>query len=139
MKSSASAILFVLAARLLAQTGESPARPVAPKENVSAATLVKAGDGTAVVRLGAGGLETVKVGDRVGATKAVVKEIGAGRIVLEEIFTGADGRPNRALIVIKEGERGGTRYLQRSDEKPKVGTRIVSPPAAKSAPAKKPH
>ena len=95
-----------------------------------------------MIRVGTGALEKANVGDLVGTTKAVIKEISTGRIVLEETFTDKDGRQNRALIVINEGERGGTRYLQRSDEPRFTGTTLVpvSPaaPATTKTPPKKP-
>ena len=105
------------------------------EEPVTNLTLVKASDGAAVIRGSSSRLEKVSIGDLVGATRAVVKEISSGRIVLEEAFTEMDGKPNRALIVIKEGERGGTRYLQRAGEPAITGTKplIVMPAAPASA------
>lgn len=122
--------------RLARPAQTSPAREIAVKEPVGALTLIKVGDGLAVIRFGTGSLEKVRVNDVVGATKAVVKEIGAARIVLDEAFTGVDGRPNRALIVIKEGERGGTRYLQRADEPRITGTKPA--PVTTAEPGVKP-
>jgi hypothetical protein len=90
-----------------------------------AITLVKATDGTAIVRIN-GALTKVRAGDRLEAPKALVREVTRGRLVLEETFTGTDGKPNRALIVIREGETGGTRYLQRP-EKPKPSATKVTP------------
>ena len=104
--------LVVWAATAVAQ--DAP-RHVYAEALTSAVSLTKATDGIAVVRVGAGALEMVKPGDLIGTTKAVVKEITAGRLVLEETFVEKDGKPNRARIVIREGERGGTRYLQRPD------------------------
>ena len=116
-------------------------RQVAADGAISETMLVKASDGVAVIRIRAGALEKVKVGDLVGTTKAVIKEISTGRIVLEETFTAKDGGPNLALIVIKEGERGGTRYLQRADEPHFTGTRPVqvtpaTPDVVKPSPKK---
>ncbi len=121
----------------------SPAH-VAAGESVDVLRLIKTSDTTAVIRAGSGPIHTVKVDDVVGVTKAVVKEIGAGRLVLEETLTDKDGKPNRALIVFQEGERGGTRYLQRPGEPAFTGTRplIVMPAApdpAKPAPKKPPQ
>ena len=100
VRSSLLALCFaMISAPAFAQTG--------------AIALVKAGTGVAVIRAGTGPLQMVRVGDRIGSTKALVTHVGAGRIVLEEMFTDADGKPNRALIVIREGETGGTRYLRR--------------------------
>lgn len=77
--------------------------------------MVKGSDGAAIVRVEAGQLHTVRVNDRLGSTRAVVTEVSGGRMVLDESFRGGDGRPNRALIIMEQGRRGGTRYLQRSD------------------------
>lgn len=94
-------------------------------------TLVRATADMAVVRSAAGALEKISAGDLVGTTKAVVKEITPGRLVLEESFIDKDGKPNRALIIIKEGERGGTRYLQRAGEPAITGTKpLIAMPAA---------
>jgi hypothetical protein len=137
----AAAFLFVATGIATAQTS-GPVNHVAADAAVSDITLVRASDTTAVIRSGAGVLDTVKVADLIGATKAVVREIATGRLVLEEVFTGKDGKPNRASIVIKEGERGGTRYLQRGDE-PLTGTRPliapVTPGSDKPAPKKPPQ
>lgn len=124
--------VWMLVAGAAATAAQPPlSRDVVASAAVETVTLIKAGDGLAVIRAAAGPLEKVKVGDRLGTTRARVTEIGAGRIVLEETFTAADGRPNRALIVIKEGERGGTRYLQRPDEPRIVG---VKPAVVKTVP-----
>lgn len=135
---------------LLAAVHPAAMQPRAPSTNHAAAgvaisdiTLVKASDTTAVIRSRAGALETVKVADLVGATRAVVKEITPGRLVLDDAFTGTDGKSNRAVIVIKEGERGGTRYLQRPDEPPISATKPLmvmpaAPDAAKPTPKKPP-
>jgi hypothetical protein len=120
-------------------------RDVAVEKPVAETTLVKASDGIAVIRVAKGPMERVTVGDRIGLTKAVVTEISSGRLVLEEPFTGRDGKANRALIIVKEGETGGTRYLQRADEPRFTGIKplVIAPPAApesaKPAPKKPPQ
>ena len=93
-------------------------------------TLIKAVEGAAVVRVN-GALTKLRAGDRLESPKALVREVARGRLVLEETFTGADGKPNRALVVIREGETGGTRYLQRPD--------TPKPPATKVTPARPPQ
>jgi hypothetical protein len=111
------------------QTPHTSPRHVASTADVQNLTVLRSASGRAVVRFGAGALETVVVGDRVGRTQAIVKRIAAGRMVLEEPFTGQDGRPNHALIVIADGQTGGTRYLSRSDQPtpPAVRRSIVVP------------
>jgi hypothetical protein len=120
-----------------------------PEGDLQTLTLVQSTDGRAVVRFGSGPLEVVTVADRLGKNKAEVKEISAGRMVLDETFTGQDGHPNRAQIVIKDGETGGKRYLLRNDEPPVRAVRpqivvptrepVKKPPAAKKPPdTKKP-
>ena len=108
------------------------AADVAPEGDLTQMTLMNASDKQAVVRFGGRGpLYLIAVGDRIGKSKATVKEIALNRIVLDEAFTGADGRPNRATIVLKKGETGGTRSLRRLDGAPPTGRRpvIVEPPA----------
>ena len=130
MRKTSSALFLCVALAvgpLRAQTapaGEG-SRRLAAESSIPSISLVKASDGLAVIRAGTGPLEKITIGDLVGTTKAVVTEISTGRIVLEEGVTGKDGGPNRALIIFKEGERGGTRYLQRADEPPFTGTRPV--------------
>jgi hypothetical protein len=111
-------------------------RAIAADQEISVMTLVKSSLNQAVVRFGSEPLEKVSVGDRLGKTRAEVKEIVAGRLVLEETFTGKDGQPNRAQIVLKDGETGGTRYLRRLDEPPLVGVKpiVVDPKAAPKKP-----
>jgi hypothetical protein len=105
--------------------------------------LVKASNGSAVVRAG-GVLEKIATGDRIGKTKAVATEITAEHVVLDETFIDQDGKPNRARIVFKEGERGGTRYQQRAGE-PSVTATVpliampAAPETAKPAPKKPPQ
>ncbi|HET6370570.1 MAG TPA: hypothetical protein VFG95_05195 [Nitrospiria bacterium] len=101
------------------------AKEVGADRELSELVLVKSIDGKAVVRFGAGPMEVVSVGDRLGTNKAEVKEIGAGRLVLEEVFTGKDGRPNRAEVILKDGEKGGERFLARPEEEPMPSTRSL--------------
>ena len=101
------------------------AREIGADRELSDLILVKSGEGKAVVRFGAGRLEVIGIGDKVGRHQAEVKEIGAGRLVLEELFTGKDGRPNRAEVILKEGKQGGERYLARPEEAPPPSTRSL--------------
>ena len=133
-----------LSAQRTADQPGAPPKHVLVLEPMSATMLVKASDGIAVIRVTKGPMERVRVGDLIGLSRAVVREIAPGRLVLEETFTAKDGGPNLALIVIKEGERGGTRYLQRADEPRFTGTRpvqvtpatpdVVKPPPKKPGP-----
>jgi hypothetical protein len=136
-------LLVTASGTAAAQTSGLAVNHVAVDVAVSDITLVRASDTTAVIRSNAGALHIVKLADLIGAAKAVVKEITPGRLVLEEIFTGKDGKPNRASIVIKEGERGGSRYLQRADEPPLTGTKPlivpITPAATTPAPKKPPR
>jgi hypothetical protein len=127
-------VLTVVNAQAAGTSEQQPAH-VLPTERVEAITLVRATDGQAVIRAATGPLTKIAAGDRLGVTKAVVTEIAGGRLVLEETFIDKDDRPNRARIVIIEGERGGTRYLQRSGERPITGSRplIVMPAAPEPA------
>ena len=119
-------------------------RHVVAEKTVGETTLIRTSNGIAVIRVTKGPMERVRVGDLIGLSRAVVREIAPGRLVLEETFTAKDGGPNLALIVIKEGERGGTRYLQRADEPHFTGTRpvqvtpatpdVVKPPPKKPGP-----
>jgi hypothetical protein len=149
MAKTNSAFLLCLALCAAPARGQTPSAAGAPRHvatdaAVSSIVLVKASDAVAVVRVGAGALEKLRAGDLVAKTKAVVKEISSQRLVLEETFVEKNGKPNRALIVIKEGERGGTRYLQRADEPPLTGTKPLivmpaTPDPAKPAPKKRPQ
>ena len=134
-------MLTLSASAASAQTASPKASHAAATTAVSEITLIKASDGVAVIRARDGALDKIKVGVLVGTTKAVVKEISAARLVLDETFTDKDGKSNRALIVMKEGERGGTRYLQHNDEPGFMGTRprpvAPEPPEAKPKPAPK--
>ncbi len=94
------------------------AREIGADEDLSQLTLVRSAQGKAVVRFGTGPLVMVSVGDRLGRHQAEVKEIEAGRLVLEESFTGGDGNPNVALIILKDGEKGGKRYLLHPEGRP---------------------
>jgi hypothetical protein len=118
-------------------------RVVATGAAVSALVLVKASDGAAIIRTAGTQVEKITVGDLIGMTRAVVKEITPRRLVLEETFTGKDGKPNRALIIMAEGKSGGTRYLQRADEAPAIDVKPVpvapgSPYGAKPSPKNPP-
>jgi hypothetical protein len=86
----------------LAQTKDP--RTVGSEKNLSDLVLVRSTGGSAVVRFGNDPLEVVKVGDRLGRNRAEVIEIERKRLVLEERFTGRDGAPNRAQIVLRDGE-----------------------------------
>jgi hypothetical protein len=126
------------------QASTSTPRHVAAEGAVSDMIVVRATTQAAVIRVGNGPMETIAVGDFIGSTKAVVKEISSGRVALDEPFSDKDGKPNRALIIIKEGERGGTRYLQRSDEPPALDAKPIapdmkSPYGAKPTPKKPPQ
>lgn len=107
----------------------APRDPVAVTEDLSDLTLLKVSNGNGIVRFGGKELLIVRVGDRLGRNKAEIKEIAAGRVVLEETVLGADGRPNRARVTLKEGEKGGTRVLLRNEEEPPAATRqrVVTP------------
>jgi hypothetical protein len=106
--------------------GSEATRQVGRDQDVDRLTLVRSAPGTAVIRFAAGPLTALSVGDRLGRTRAKVTEIDAGRMVLEETFTDANGRPNRAYIVFKDGERGGKRYLQRPEGTPPAAARPVT-------------
>ena len=107
----------------------APRAPLGVTENLPDLTLLKVSNGNAIVRFGAKELLIVRVGDRLGRNQAEIRDVAPGRIVIEETFTGADGRPNRALVTLKEGEKGGTRVLLRNEEEPPAATRqrVVTP------------
>jgi hypothetical protein len=133
---------FVSAGAALGQ-GATPPRHIAADSDIAAIVLVKTSNGSAVIRAGSA-LEKVATGDRIGKTNAVATEITAERVVLDETFIDQGGKPNRARIVIKEGERGGTRYLQRPGEAAVAPTAplVAMPPApetAKPTPKKPPQ
>jgi len=86
-----------------------------PEEDLSRLTFMNSNGLKAVVRFAGKPLRVVSVGDHLGKNKAEVKAIEADRLVLEETYIGPDGRPNKAQIILKKGETGGTRYLQRPD------------------------
>jgi hypothetical protein len=89
----------------------------------------------AVVRFGAKAkLYVISVGDRLGKNKATVREIAGGRLVLEETFAGSDGLPNRAEIILKKGETGGTRYLLRPEDPPPARRPLVVQPPSNPNP-----
>ena len=94
-----------------------PARePIEPDQNLTTLTLVRSSDGKAVVRFGKGPLRLIARGDRLGRRRAEVVEIAAGRVVIDEPVAGRDGQPNRARIILKDGETGGRRFSTRLDE-----------------------
>jgi hypothetical protein len=147
--SCAALVLFAAAAgaqdaSLQAQPADAPPRVsravIAPDEDVKLLTLVRSSDAKAVVRFGDGILHLLALGDRIGRTKATVTGITPGRLVLDEVTEGADGKPLRAQIVVRDGETGGKRYLGHPDIDAPLGTRpqIVDPAAAGAKPAKKP-
>ena len=71
---------------------------------------------------------------------ATVTGIIPGRLVLDEVTEGADGKPLRAQIVVRDGETGGKRYLGHPDIDAPLGTRpqIIVPAAGGANPSKKP-
>ena len=103
---------------------------VPPAEDLRNLTLVKSSDAHAVVRFGKGPLRLIARGDRLGRRGAEVVEIAAGRVVIEESFPGSDGEPNRAQIVLKNGETGGRRFLMRLEDPapPALRPKVVVPP-----------
>ena len=131
--------LTLLCAPALSQAQEAPRPTIAAKESLSAMTLVRSSDGKAVVRFGATApLEMLAAGDRVGRTAARVVSIAPGRLVLEEVTTGADGKPLRSEIVLRDGQTGGKRFLNHPDLNAPVGLRPeVVEPAAPAANAPK--
>jgi hypothetical protein len=104
----------------------STIREVGRDQELRDLLLVRTTSRRAVVRFGDGALEVVSVGDRLGRNRAEVVEIETKRLVLDERFTGRDGAPNRAQIVLSDGERGGTRYLEHSDDPPATSRRPVN-------------
>jgi len=108
-----SSVLLAGAAHAAAQETVKPV--IAGTENLSGLTLVKSTDDQAVVRFGQSALQVLAVGDRVGKTQATVTAIAPGRLVLEEVTTGADGKPLRAQIVVRDGQTGGKRFLRHPD------------------------
>jgi hypothetical protein len=119
------AAMFACSAPLHAEEG----RVVGRDKDLADLRLVRSTTGRAVVQFGAGPLEVVKVGDRLGRTGADVVEIEAKRLVLDARFAGENSTPNRAQIIIRHGERGGTWYYEHPVETPPAARRPVSPPA----------
>ena len=105
-------VLGVLGAASAAAQAPRTVRAVGADRDLATLTLVKSDQTRAVVRFGGGALELIARGDRVGSSAAVVKEVTAGRLVLEleQTKRADDGRPIRAVIVLKDGETAGTRY-----------------------------
>jgi len=106
-----------------------PRVPVGITEDLADLTLVKVSGAHAIVRFGQKEMLVVRVGDRLGRNTAELVEIAPGRVVLDETFTGTDGRPNRARVTLTEGQKGGTRMLVRPEEEPPATSRqrIVVP------------
>jgi hypothetical protein len=98
-------------------------RSVGADRDLGEMQLLASEDSMAVVRFGDGALEILRLGDRVGRYGARVAAIDAGRVVLDEVFPGTDGRPNRARVVLRDGQRGGTRYLARLEATTPPATR----------------
>ena len=99
-------------------------------EDMRNLTLVKSSDGHAVIRFGNGPLRLIARGDRLGPRRAEVVEIAAGRVVIEESFRDGGREPNRAQIVLKDGETGGRRFLTRLEDPapPAFRPKVVVPP-----------
>lgn len=111
-----SAALVLIAATAFAQKPSAPApKEYGSDQDIATLTFFNSSGDRAVVRFGKKEMLLVAVGDRLGKNKAVVKAITPERLELEESFTASDGKPNRAQIVLKKGETGGTRYLLRPD------------------------
>jgi hypothetical protein len=109
-----------------------PRRNVGIDEDLLHLILIRSAGDQAVVRFGTKPPQVISVGDRLGRARAEVKEIGAHRLVLEEIFRAPDGQANRAVIILKDGERGGKRYVARSTEQAPPAVRpTVAVPAPK--------
>lgn len=135
---AAALVLFVASAGAQALPGSRAV--IAPDEDVTLLTLVRSSEGKAVVRFGEGILHLVEAGDRVGRTRATVTGITAGRLTLDEVTEGADGKPLRAQVVLRDGETGGKRFLGHPDIDAPIGTRpqIVDPAAIAKPSTKKP-
>lgn len=110
------------AALLLVATTAAAQKPPAPAgkefgvdQDIATLTFFNSSGERAVVRFGKKEMLLISVGDRLGKNKAAVKSITPERLELEESFTASDGKPNRAQIVLKKGETGGTRYLLRPE------------------------
>jgi hypothetical protein len=130
--------LTLLCVPTFSQAQEARRPAIAAAESLSTMTLLRSGDGKAVVRFGATApLEMLSAGDRVGRTAARVVSIAAGRLVLEDVTAGADGKPLRSEIVFRDGQTGGKRFLNHPDLNAPVGLRpeVVEPaPPAVNAP-----
>jgi hypothetical protein len=113
------------AARQAPAGGTREKKTLGEHERLDDLTLIRIGKRHAAVRFGRGPLLLVSVGDRLGRNGAEVKEIDGTRLILEERSTAADGTANLARVVLREGERGGTRYLDRPDEPAPVAVRPV--------------
>lgn len=100
-------------------------RTIGANDPLATLTLVRSAGDRAVVRFGTGRLEIVSRGDRLGATGAAVVGVATGRLVLEEEQRAVGARSGSTLIVLKDGETGGTRYLARPDEPEPANVRPV--------------
>ncbi len=121
----AAIFLWVVISTLAVGTSAT-AKDVALNQDLSELVLLKSSRGKAVIRFGSGPLQMVSVGDYLGRHQAEIKEIEAGRMVLEESFTGADGNPNGAHIILKDGQKGGKRYLLHPQGAPLPATRPMA-------------
>lgn len=108
-----------------AQTPPRAGRTIGANDPLATLTLVRSAGDRAVVRFGTGRLEIVSRGDRLGATGAAVVDVATGRLVLEEEPRAVGARSGSTLIVLKDGETGGTRYLARPDEPEPANVRPV--------------
>jgi hypothetical protein len=107
----------------------SEARASGAEEDLSDLVLVRSAGDKAVIRFGDKQLRIVSVGDRLGRNRARVTEIDDERLILDEVYKGKDGRPNRARVILRRGERGGRRYQVRPDEEPPPAVRpkVIEP------------
>ena len=124
-------ILAAMTAAPVARAQDATSPALAADKDVARMTLVKSGDGSAVIRFGQSELLTLGVGGRVGKSSAIVVEAVPGRLVLDEVTTGPDGKPRRAQIVIRDGETGGRKFLRHPDIDAPIALRpqIVDAPA----------
>lgn len=128
---SITIILLFACALLVFSAGHAATQELGAGVDLGELSIVRTSDGRAVARFGEGPLTMISEGDLVGRNRAEVVEIIPDRVVIEEVFEGADGRPNRARIILKDGEKGGQRYMQRMDGEIPTGVRpVVGAPGA---------